>query len=542
MANRSLQVRPKLHSRGTTLVSQVSITDGQTLKRRSEAERGLWSAASDLGLQAGIAICIFVGLLLFYGFYYSLHQDLAGSVLSGRLAVTLGDVFHNYSIYFPPAERVWFSLAAHLSDLTGLRLDLAIVAMSGAMVLFGAGLAYRIRQTTVGVSPLFLIVSVAVLVIVPILFKNVFGLREHLVAAGLWPYLVFRVSDADGTRIGWRLRVLLGLWMGATLLFKYLYSVVVILVELADALVQRRAVLLFRIENIVAGTVVFLYLFFWLGLDPAQRAAIGAMFSAIDANLVDPNENLSKVVENLYFAIVLLIASRSFRVPTRLVALALATAVGAVIAAWSQERWYTHHLFPITMAYIAWWWMAARQFRWWVHAAVALFLLLPISIQYLSTRDYQKRLAELEQALDDGGQSVVGKRVAILNMHPSPYNEYLASHGALRWNPMMNNAYVSAELKPFDKKENAGNPPPPVKLDDPGRRMLHDQMLRLWEDMPPDVLILDRSYRWPLRYVDVDWTHVFSKDPRFNAILHKYRPVLAYDGARTKFTYYVRAN
>jgi hypothetical protein len=63
------------------------------------------------------------------------------------------------------------------------------------------------------------------------------------------------------------------------------------------------------------------------------------------------------------------------------------------------------------------------------------------------------------------------------------------------------------------------------------------------------VLILDHSYRWPLRYIDVEWTHVFADDPRFNAILKHYRPVLTYDrlvhthdGERLEFKYYVRAD
>jgi hypothetical protein len=524
-------------------VSQASITDEQEqLKRRSEAERGPWLAPSNLLLHAGIAICVFAGLLLFYRFYYSVHQDLAGSALSGRLAVTLGDSFRDYSVYFPPVERAWFSLAARLADLTGLRLDLAVVLMTGAAVLFSAGLAYRIRRVTVGASPLFLVLSVALLVILPILFKNVFGLREHVVALGLWPYLVLRVSDPDGTRIGWRVRLLLGLWMGATLLFKYLYAIVVFLVELADAIVQRRPLLLFRIENIVAGAIVALYLFCWLVLDPSQRTAIGAVFSAIDANLADPRMNMFKVANNLYFAILFLLASRIFHLPGRVIALGLALVVGAIIAAWAQERWYTHHLFPITMAYIAWWWMAGRRFKWWGHAGVALYLLVPIGTEFLSTASYQRAVEELDRALDEAGQSVAGKRVGILTMHPSPYNQYLASHGAVRWNSSMNNAYAAAELKPFDRPENASTPPPPLKLQDPGRRMLHHEMLRLWEDMPPDVLILDHSTRWPLRYIDVEWTHVFSEDPRFNAILEHYRPVLTHDGERLEFEYYVRAD
>lgn len=494
------------------------------------------------GLHALVAFCVLGALLLFYGSIYSVHQDLAGSALSGRLAVTLGDSFRDYSLYFPPVERAWFSLAARFSDLTGLRLDLTVVLMTGAAVLFSTGLAYRIRRETVGASPLFLVLSVALLVVLPVLFKNVFGLREHLVALGLWPYLVLRVSDPDGTRIGWRMRLLLGLWMGATLLFKYLYSIVVLLVEIADALAQRRPLLVFRIENIAAGAIVALYLFCWLILDPSQRSAIGAVVSAIDANLADPRANWLHAVNNLFLAFFFLLASRVFRLPGRTILIGLALVIGAIIAAWAQKRWYSHHLFPITLAYIAWWWMAGHGFRWWGHAVVALYLLVPVSREYRDTAPYQEAVRELDLAMDRAGQSVAGKRIGILTMHPSPYNQYFASHGATRWNASMNNAYVAAELKPFDRPENSNTPPPPVTLQDPGRQMLHDEMLRLWEAMPPDVLILDHSTRWPLRYTDVEWTHVFSEDRRFNAILRHYRPVFAHDGERLDFRYYVRAD
>lgn len=520
----------------------VGKTDEQAHpEQRAEVAQKPWPAAG-LALRLGIAIGVFSYILLLYGLRYPLHHDLAGSLLSGRLAVDLGDSYGDYSIYFPPAERVWYSIAARLSDLTGWRLDLTVVAMTGVMVLVSAELAYRIRQSTVGATPLFLVLSVALLVILPILFKNVFGVREHLVALGLWPYLVLRVSDPDGTRIGWRLRAYLGLWMGGTLLFKYLYSVVVLLVELADALIQRRPRLLFRTENLVAGGVVALYLFTWLGLDSSQRAAIGAMLSAIDAALIDPKENWLMVAQNVGYAACFLALLIGFRVPGRMIALCLATVVGAVFVAWTQERWFTHHLFLIILAYVFWWWAAKRYFRWWGHLVVALGLAYPLVTQYLSTFGYQKQVAEVDQAVRDAGQSVAGKRVGILTMHPSPYNQYLASHRAVRWNTQTNNAYISAELKPFDKKENAGKVLPPVKLYDPGRRMLHDQMLRLWEDRPPDVLILDHSYHWPLQYVDVDWEHQFSQDPRFSAILKRYRPLFDHKGRRISFTYYVRVN
>jgi hypothetical protein len=521
---------------------EVDRAVGQIAPPERIGAAGRWSAASELALHVALAVGLLGGLLLFYGSHYSVHQDLAGSALSGRLAVTLGNAFRDYVLYFPPAERTWFSLAARLTDLTGLRLDLSVVLMTGVAILFSTGLAYWIRRKAVGASPLFLILSVAVLVVLPILFKNVFGLREHMVVLGLWPYLVLRASDPDNAKIGWRVRLLVGLWLGAALLFKYLYCAVVVLVEAADAVLTHKPFLLLRLENIAAGTVVGLYLFCWLVLDSTQRSAIGAMMSAIDANLADPAANRLQVISNLYPAIFLLLAFRFSKLPGRLAAIGLALVMGAIVAAWAQERWYSHHLFPITMAYAAWWWMAGRRLKWWGHLIVPLVLVPSIFTEYRSAASYQEAVDELDDTLARAGQSVAGKRVGILTMHPSPYNQYLASHRSLRWNGLMNNAYVAAELQQFDRPENAGKAPPPVKLDNPGRRKLHDEMLRLWEDMPPDVLILDHSYRWPLRYIDVQWTHVFSKDPRFNAILKHYRPVLAHRGKRLEFKYYVRAD
>jgi hypothetical protein len=484
---------------------------------------------------------VLLALVLFYSFIYPLHHDLAGSVLSGRLAAMLGDTYGNYSIYFPPAERVWFTVAARLSDLSGIRLDLAITIMNGGMVLIGSGLAYRVRQVTVGASPMFFVGSVSLLVALPILFKNIFGLREHLVILGLWPYFVLRMSEPIGRQAGLKLRACVGLWLGTTLLLKYLYSVIVLLVELADTALQRNARLLFRAENLIAGFLVSLYLASWL-FDPAQRAAIGAMFSAIDANLADPKSSFLRILENCAYAVGFAALLRISRVPTRTTALCLAAVAGAIIVAWSQERWYTHHLFPIVMVYVGWWWAASAQLSKWGRIPIFSALAYSFLGQFLSTAQYAAQIVEVDKAISEQGISVAGKRVGVLAMHPSPYNQYLASHDAARWIGLMNNAYVAAEVQHYDTQENAGKKAPPVMLTDSGRRLLHDQMLRLWEDMPPDVLILDHSTSWPLRHLDVEWTRVFSRDPRFNAILQNYRPVLRHTGEQTRFTYYVRAN
>jgi hypothetical protein len=499
-----------------------------------------WPLLASGALQAALGAFVITVLLGFYGSHYSVHQDLAGSALSGRLSIALGSAFSDYVTYFPPAERAWFASAAWLSDRTGLRIDLVVVVMTTLAVLFSTGLAYHVRRATVGASPLFFVFPLAILIVLPIVFKNIYGLREHMIALGMWPYLVLRLSDPRGERLGWPTRTLIGLWMGAMLLFKYLYSIAVFLVELGDALVQRRASLLFRVENIAAGAVVGLYLFHWLVLDASQREGIGAVFSAIDANLIDPRMNWLQFAINSAVGVFLLLLIALMRVPARTLALGIALVLGALAVAFIQKRWYSHHLFPITMAYILWWWMARSSLKWWVHLVIPLLLAGPIVREFRNTASYQQSVAELDGAMAQAGQSIAGKRVGILTVHPSPYNQYIASHGALRWNASMNNSYVASELKAFDRPENSKVQPPPVKLQDPGRRMLHDEMLRLWEDSPPDALFIDHSTSWPLRYTDVDFIHLFSQDRRFTAILSHYRPVLAHKGKKLEFRYYVR--
>lgn len=521
-----------------TYVNQTDTGSREGLPGR--AEHNSWRASS-VALYVVLGLCLLGGLQLFYGSYYSIHTDLGGGVLSGRLALTLGDAFADYSAYFPPAERAWFTLAAWLSDLTGLRLDLTVIFMSGLAVLFSAGLAYHIRRQTVGASPLFLIVSVVFLVVLPILYKNVFGLREHMAVLGLWPYLVLRLSDPCDTRIGRKTRLVLGVWLGAMLLSKYLYSLAVLLVEVVDAAVQRRPLVLFRIENLVAGGMVALYLFIWLGIDPSQREAIAAVVSAIDGNLTSTQTNLAQVAMRLSLAFLLLLLARLYKTPPRLTLIGFALVVSAVIVAWIQSRWYSHHLFPVTVAYFAWLWMIRGEMKLLWLVAAGLIVAKPVVDEFRNSAPYQLSAAELDTVFDQAGVSVAGKRVGILTMHPSPFNQYLAAQGAWRWIASVNNSYVAAELKPFDLPENAGVPPGPVQLQDPGRQMLHDEMLRLWEDVPPDVLILDHSTNWPLQHVDVEWTQVFAQDARVQAILAQYRPVFEHKGEMTEFRYFVRA-
>ncbi|MEM9312261.1 MAG: hypothetical protein AAGA34_12535, partial [Pseudomonadota bacterium] len=68
----------------------------------------------------------------------------------------------------------------------------------------------------------------------------------------------------------------------------------------------------------------------------------------------------------------------------------------------------------------------------------------------------------------------------------------------------------------------------------------HDNMLRLWEDQPPEILILDHSHSWPLRYVKVRWQEAFAKDARFQSFLDRYEPVFKHKGELLEFTYLVR--
>ena len=483
-----------------------------------------------------------MGLILLYGMVYTPHQDLSGSLLSGALARELGADFSRYSVYFPPAEKAWFAAASWLGSVTGMGGNLAAIMMTGAAVLVSAVFGTAIRRRTAGsAGTWFFAVSFLALLIVPIAYKNVFGLREHMIILGLWPWLVLRAAPVDAPELGRGLRVALGLWMGAMLTFKYLYAVVVMLVEVTDAIVRRRPLLLFRIENLVAGAVVAAYLGLWLGLDAENREAIGAMRSAISANLRSPEVTLILLRERAVVILIFLLAGILFRVDRRRLFIGLAVLLGVIAVAWAQGRWYSHHRFPIVLGFAAWWWLIGATWPKWAHLVAALMFLYVIQTEFGTTARYQERTAYLDRVLAAEGIELDGKRVGLLTQHPSPYNEVIAAEGGVRWTPFMNIAYVSAELDEIDTPENAGLAPP-VRLDEPGRALLHDQLLRLWEDHPPDVLIFDRTHRWPLNHLEIDFRRVFSADPRFNAILDGYQLELDHRGRDLKFEYYVRAN
>ena len=482
-----------------------------------------------------------IGILgAFYGGFYSIHQDLAGALLSSKLASTLGQSFANYSLYLPPAEKVWYAIPVWLADWSGLRLDVSAAALTVITVLLSAHLAFFIRRQAVGASVLFFGFSCLVLAVPPIMFKNVFGLREHIVILGLWPYLVLRISDPDGNLVGQKTRFVLGLWLGATLLLKYLYSVVVLTVELAIAVDSRNIFSFFRIENLISGGIVALYLFLWLAIDPSQREAIAIMASAIDGNLKSFEVNLLQAIFHLALCVPFLALGYLKKIPRRIIIAGLALVIATVVVSWMQQRWYSHHRYPVMMAYLAWLWIARPYLGFaWV-LALGFLALWPMVGDFRDTSRFQRSVRSVQSVMRQANISVAGKDVGLLNMHPSPFNQYLAAAGATRWNTGQNIAYVAAELKAYDSVEYASSYPEKVTLRDSGRKKLHSDMLRLWEDMPPDALILDQSTSWPLRHIKVDWKNVFASDQRLEKILKEYRPVLKYSDDLVSFTYLER--
>ncbi|MGJ8624527.1 MAG: hypothetical protein ACSHW1_17420 [Yoonia sp.] len=487
-----------------------------------------------------LSLVALTGILTLYSTISLFHQDVSGGLLTGALAIELGADFDLYNAYFPPIEKYWFMLAAKLATILEINAAKTLVVQTYVAVLISVVLAYAIRQRTVGAGLLFFAIPLVVLLLLPILFKNIFGLREHLVVLGLWPYLVLRAAGDNAAKVGLGLRVFLGFWLGFTLLFKYFYSIVVFLVEATDALVCRRFGLLFRIECIVAGSIVFAYLFVWLGLDPAQREVIRAMQNSISANVLPLTGSIKIAFSYLAFGLPTWLILARLRIAPRLNALGLACLIGTVFVAGLQGRWYTHHLFPIIMAFVGWWWLLGPNLPKWVHVLVAAVLVMPIKDEFFARENYTTKTSDVRAVFTDRGISLAGKRVALLNQHPSPFNEIILDDGGLRWSPQMNIAYVSAELMPFDRPKNRGQTPPPIVFDDSNQNFLHGQLLTLWESEPPDILILDTSFQWPLRYVHFQWEQILSEDKRFQRILAQFEPAFTHKSDSVHFTYYVR--
>ncbi|CAN0599349.1 unnamed protein product, partial [Ectocarpus sp. 12 AP-2014] len=231
-----------------------------------------------------------------------------------------------------------------------------------------------------------------------------------------------------------------------------------------------------------------------------------------------------------------------FGVSWRTLWIGLAVVTGAIIVAWFQGRWYSHHRFPITIGLLAWLWLMERKIPKWTQLTLLVFFAITLFWEYKKTSKLQVGTASLSAALQAQNIDLAGKRVGLLTQHPSPYNEIIAAEGGFRWAPYANIAYVSTALKPLDIPQNDQMIAPPMQFNDPGWVMLHGSLISLWEDHPPDVLIFDRTRSWPLRYLVIDWRHVLSGDPRFNAILDHYELVVSHDGENVDFEYYVRTD
>jgi hypothetical protein len=472
---------------------------------------------------------------------FSLHHDLSAGILNAQLGLTLGDQFQIYNAYFPPIEKAWYSLALKISALSGVDTVSVFLLQTCVAVSISSILAFQIRRQTTGATARFFCLSILILLLIPILFKNIIGIREHLVVLGMWPYLVLRAAGDNSKNIGIGLRITLGLWMGFTLLFKYLCSIFIMFVELVDAVSHRRISHLFRIENLLSAVVVFIYLYLWLGVDPAQREAFSAVRESIAGNLISTVDSIKRADYWAFASVVMILLSLIFKAEKRLIAIGVAFVLGAVAVSWIQGRWYTHHLFPIFMALIGWWWMVGDRFNKWAHVLMVVVLGYHLQYQMYNSISYQVRTTFLETTLRNENLSIAGKRVGLLNQHPSPYNQVILSSQAVRWTPQANIAYVSTALQSFDIETNEGLLPPP--LDYPaGAHFLHDQQLQLWMDFPPDVLIIDNTTKWPLKHLKFDWHQLLSEDARFQEIFSKYELKYKHDDWPVKFEYYVRSN
>ena len=486
------------------------------------------------------AIVIIIAASLFYTYQFSIHHDLAGSILSGKFVTELGNAYDQYGIYFPPAEKVWFSFASGLHAVTGIRLDIIIVIMTSLSILVSTQFAYFIRKKTVGATPLFLILSLVAFLILPIVFKNIFGLREHLVALGIWPYLVYRLSDPTGRVLSSKWRVLMGIWLGWTLLFKYLYALAVLFIELTDAIVQRRLSNLFRIENLMSGTIVATYVFVWLILQPENLQIIGIMKNAIQANIISFQQTAQYIGLYLLYAIPLLAAGFIYKSDKRSLFIGLALLLSTIIVTAIQARWYSHHQFPIFMATLVLLWIIQIKTPKIVTLFVCLFLLSTVYGQFKENGLYQARFKLLYQSLIENNISLENKRVGLMIAHPSPFSEIVAQHGGTRWTPLVNFAHVFSELEKADIIENEGKLAPPIERFVDGREILHDKTMSLWEDFPPDVIIMDHSNSWPLKHLEVNWPHLFSKDERFAKIMANYALAYSHEEKYLGYDYYIK--
>ena len=108
---------------------------------------------------------------------------------------------------------------------------------------------------------------------------------------------------------------------------------------------------------------------------------------------------------------------------------------------------------------------------------------------------------------------VNGKTVAIISPHLRPLHAACLVNRCQYRFPMQNLAYLATEYHEQDNPNGQIRYLNPEEFS-PASKLANDSIAKLFERSPPDIVLVDRGERWPMKHIQVDYLQALQMDDR----------------------------
>ncbi len=460
-----------------------------------------------------------------------LHHDLAGMVNEAGFTIREPQIVSKYGSPLIPMEQFFYGLPVYLSTwinipvYQGIVLQCFLVLQLGALltcwIIYKGGLSKSRVQTLIWIAGIY-----GINFLLPLAYRsrNIFGLREHLFVALILPFLMLLCARLSGFHPGRLLAAMVGIVAGLAIIFKPVYVLLFLFVETVFLVYNRRLFAFARIETLFIVLVGSGYLFYWF-FYTEYFIRIKNLISAVQGYLVPQLALIATEFFYLAPAIVLLVhilfrrkaITQQDNTAIQKTVILFSACISSALVLQLQQRGYSHHSFPIAVFVIVF-----ALSIWHVLSKKILTIFL-IFCTYSILHEVNLKFQLIgNQAGRSIGTIIQNKTVAAISPHLRPFHTAILKNGAKWQFPVRNMAYLATEYKRFDVPDSDFNYIPIESFSESGR-FIHQQVIGMLEDYPPDFIIVDTSTQWPLKYIQVNYLEALKMDEKFQLIWRNYQ-------------------
>jgi len=479
------------------------------------------------------AFLVSLSVVLIMQFLLLVHHNVAAMINNAMMALTTPAALKE-SLIVIPAEIFIYGLPYRLSQFLGISVHTAFIWFVFMVVNFSCIISYYIfnRQykPDAVACMLFAVALSGAFFILPLLAHNIYGQREHLQMALLFPYILLvwgRFTNAEPS--SFKVKILVGLLGSIALIIKPIVAFIPLILELMVFLSHRKIRKLITIEAFLTAGLSALYMVYWYIAWPGYFDKISDNIESIGGYSIDTQKVITALTQYLITAMIILAGSwygKRYEEQRVRISVFFATLVSAaIVIAIIQQRFFPHHVYAIALCFLFWWVFLARKMPVWST------LLLGVALYSWSDNKLQNALAVdgvlhkmLEETAPDFSE-MSGKSMASLGVWIWPFHQVALYSGA-QWSfPSNNLAYLGTEYKKHDDptiSDKKVAPLIPLIEYSESSKNQHNQVVSFFHQSPPDFVILAPLADFTKGRPQIDVIAALTQDDDFSSVWSNY--------------------